>query len=218
MGGVADQVGAVGQNLVAVGLTGLGPDPVLALWGHYRDHLLVGEVDVPLVIDHHPFGIVVGTDDLHRLDSLRFREHRCFSGRSNPGIRLSGGTTAQAPTPEDQQGAEPKPGRALSVHGNLLSCYSTGLDHGRRVLSAWQTPWPRQDSVTSRLTYSCAPPSKTRECRNGKRCSPVEYRRRIRGTRGHELGSRTLAADASSRRTLRVRLIYLTKPPHCIDL
>ena len=103
MGGVADQVGAVRQNLVAVGFPGLRPHPVLSIGGHHRDHSFVGKVDVPLVIDHHPFGIVIGADDLHRLHSLGFRKHHFLVGRSDPGVLLPGGTTAQTPTPDHCQ-------------------------------------------------------------------------------------------------------------------
>ena len=66
--GVADQVRAVGQDLVTIRRAGLGPGRCLAVLGHLGHDLLVREIQVALVVDDHPFGVVARPDHLDRLD------------------------------------------------------------------------------------------------------------------------------------------------------
>ena len=54
--GVADQVRAVGQDLVTVGRAGLGPGRCLAVGRDLGHDLLVREIEISVVVDDHALG------------------------------------------------------------------------------------------------------------------------------------------------------------------
>ena len=73
-GAVTDQVVSIGQDLVAVGRGGGGPDGGLAAGRHPGNRSPVGYIKVALPVDHRPFRVVFESEHPDGLDGVGMRQ------------------------------------------------------------------------------------------------------------------------------------------------
>ncbi len=71
LAGITDEVAAVGQDLVAVGRAGLGPNAVLAVGRELRDDLAVRDEAIAFVIEDDALAIVGHFEQLGDFDFAR---------------------------------------------------------------------------------------------------------------------------------------------------
>ncbi len=151
---VADQVRAVGEDLVAVGGAGLRPDLALAVGRHLGDDRPVREVQVAGVVDDDPLGVVPRADDLDRLDGLIGgqvgRGEGQHEGRDRGGTAhgafLSGGFQAVPAAPRG------------GVHGVDVRVFEVGVAERRPVDPGGQPPWVFREEGLQGLGLEVARP------------------------------------------------------------